>query len=395
MSTKGRVQIAAELVAAWNDLGVRFVIVHGLDGYPATVGRDLDILVHEADSSVLLGASHQILEREGWVAIEPPDMWGKRIVAFSGVEALEVHTVSKLSWREIDLVSHPDPARRWKDVFPVDPWASYAKQILMPGFHGDLKKVSSNLAGLSLVGEDRQLIRRRLRALVMPGDEDLADKLLEGSARDLEGLLASVRVSMVRRSWSRAPFSALRSVSRKVGQRADGLVRSTGVTIQLIAAEAIEPAEVRQWVNSNDRSIFTDFVFRMPVSRSTQSRIGLLTDALKGVWLRLIGDRVALSGQRVVFHIAKGSTNDRVSSDAIARLSRWLDRTGSQPQAILVIRRSRTANGSAGMMEVSGEKVGDDSNGIVRVATESFVRRHSLANRGAPPVLFDFDRQVP
>lgn len=395
MSAKGRVQIAAELVEAWNGLGVRYVVVHGFDGYPTTIGRDLDILVREEDSPILLSAAHQIFEREGWIAIEPPDMWGKRIVAFSGQEALEIHTITRLSWREIDLVSHPNPARLWKGIFPVDPWASYAKQILMPGFHGDLMKVSSNLAALSLVGEDRQMIHQSLEALLLPADERLAEALLESSAGDLEALLPSLRGSMVKRSWSRAPLSALRSLSRKVGQRADGLIRPTGVTIQLVTSEATEPKEVREWVTSTERSIFTDFVFRMPFSGFRQSRIGLLTDALWRLWLRLIGDRMALSGQRVVFHIMKATKNDRVSHDVIARFSQWLDRTGSQPLTTLVIRPSRKANGDAGLMEVSGENPGDGGNAIVRVAIESFVRRHSPANRDTPPIISDLDGPLP
>ena len=375
MSPKSRVGIAVELVEAWNLSGLRYAIVHGIDDYPEKIGRDLDILVHVEDSAEMLASAHQIFKRDGWVAVDPPDMWGKRIVAFSADDGLEIHTVTGLSWREIELASTPRPTRR-RNMFPLDPWASFAKQILMPGFHGDLKKMSSNALALELTDSDRGLIQQALLALVLPADEVLADSLLTQSVEDLERLIPTVRSSMVKRSWRRNPRSAIGSVTKKVGQRVQGLLQSTGVTVQLIAGDRVDPDELVRWIKAADRSVFTDFVFRMDRSHLSESKLGLLIDAIKGLWLRNAANRPPLSGQRVVFQVVSARSYD-TEAGAVRRISRWLDRRGSQPQACVVIGGPDSSVGPSGRIAIKGEDPRVTANAIVQVAIETFIRRHS------------------
>ena len=376
MSDKGRVAIVEELAAAWKLAGIRYAIVHGIDDYPEKIGRDLDILVHPDDAPRMLAAAHQVLAREDWIAVDPPDMWGKRIVAFSSEHGLEVHTVTGLSWREVELASTPRPAQ-CTELFPRDPWASYAKQILMPGFHGDMKKMRSNASALKLSDRERELVREALRTLVSPADESLAASLPEKSADELVQLLPRLRSSMIRRAWRRRPLWAAGSVAKKAGHRVDGLLRPTGVTVQLVAADGIDPHEIVEWVRSADTSVFTDFVFRTHGTQPSRSNLDLLIDAARGVWLRVLGDRAALSGQRVVFHVARADRSGPAQGGAVRRFSRWLDRIGTQPQATVVIGPTSTPIDGSKATAVSAGDPRIAAAAIVRVAIDAFIRRHS------------------
>lgn len=373
VSAKNRIQIAELLAEVWNSLGLRYAIVHGVENHPKAIGRDLDILVHHGDSAKMLASARGLLSKEGWTAIEPPDTWGERIVAFADSEGLELHTMTQLAWREIPLAATP----RVVDggLFPRDPWASYCKQVLMPAFHGDLNKTVSNAASLALSGVDRERVRQELAAFVSDDQESLVEQVLDATPEILGHLLPSLRSAMVRRAWRQNPVCALKTLRKKIVQRIIGLVRPTGVTVRLVTGVDIDPEELKRRISSTSKSVFTDFVFRIPKPTRRASELDPLFEVMKRAWLRMGRDRFSLSGQRVVIHVS-GPASSGEATGVIGRIANWVDNLGPQPQAVLAIGNEVVLEPERGWIDIGsmGPEVGD---AVVRHAIAAFIRAHT------------------
>ena len=376
VSTKGRVELTAEIVAAWNESRLSYAIMHGIDEYPAAVGRDLDILVEPNDEERLLSVAREILLKNGWQVVRPVNTWGERIVAFSGNNGLELHTVRKLSWREIVFSTRPEPQSS-VDFFPRDPWATYVKQILMPGFRGDSDKVRSNLALLDLNESERNLIRIRLSAMVTARARATAMSIPDRPADDVIAALPGLRSAMVKRVWQHEPLLGLCSFGGKIKQRLKALAVPTGVSIEVRTLPA-EGENLIQQLRATDKSVFTQFAFRAsPTHGGTGGSV--IADALKRLWWRTVADRPVLGGQGVVFHIRPlDQPAERVP--VISRLVRFLDRIGRQPVATVMAAESEPDRAER-PAQLAGNGVTTIEQ-IVGVAISAFVNAHDHRHAG-------------
>lgn len=332
VSARGRVELTTDIVSAWNQAGLCYAVMHGIDEYPAAVGRDLDILVEPNDQERLLSVAQEILIRSGWRVVRPVNTWGERIVAFSGNNGLELHTVQQLSWREVVFSTRPEP-RSSDDLFPRDPWATFVKQILMPGFRGDSDKVRSNLALLDFNESERNLIGTRLGAMVTPRTRVFAMSIPDRPADDVIAALPVLRSAMVKSVWQHEPLLGLLSFGGKLKQRLKALAVPTGVSIEVRTLPS-EGENVMRQLSATDKSVFTQFAFRASPSH-VEGRDSAITDALKRLWWRTVADRPVLGGQGVVFHI-RPLPQPAEGVPMINRLVRFLDRIGRQPVATVI-----------------------------------------------------------
>lgn len=332
VSNRDRVELTTDIVSAWNEASLCYAIMHGIDEYPAAVGRDLDILVEPNDQELLLSIAREILLKNGWQVVRPVNTWGERIVGFSGNNGLELHTVRKLSWREIIFSTRPEPQSS-DSFFPRDPWATFVKQILMPGFRGDADKVHSNLASLVFNEGERNLIRTRLSAMVIPRDRALAASIPDRPADDVITALPVLRSAMVKRVWQHEPLLGLLSFGGKIQQRLKALAVPTGVSIEVRTLPS-ESENVIEQLRATDKSVFTQFAFRASRTHGG-TRDSEIADALKRLWWRTVADRPVLGGQGVVFHI-RPLAGPPEGVPVISRLVRFLDRIGRQPVATVI-----------------------------------------------------------
>lgn len=376
VSSRGRVELTAEIVSAWNEARLHYAIMHGIDEYPAAVGRDLDILVDRSDEHRLLDVAREILLKNGWQVVRPANTWGERIVAFSGNIGLELHTVRELSWREVVFSSRPEP-RSVDDFFPRDPWATFVKQVLMPGFRGDRDKVRSNLALLDLNETERDLVSSRLGAMVTTSAREIATSIPDRPAEDLIARLPALRSAMIKRVWLREPLLGLRSFGGKVKQRLKALAVPTGVSIE-VRTPPLEGEDLVRQLRATDKSVFTQFTFRVSAT-GQETRASVLADALRRLWWRTVADRPALGGQRVVFHVRPVTEpNDR--APIVSRLVQFLDRMGRQPLASVSAEKSELGRAKS---PVSAAGTGAASiEQIVGVAINAFVRLHTPRDSG-------------
>jgi hypothetical protein len=160
-----KIEILETIAEAWNEAGINYAVAHGLEKYPDTCGRDLDILVESGHVAEAIRIAGQLLCERGLAVAQPPPLWGARLVAFhAGTwdDAIEVHTMPRLSWRNVTFASR-SKASAWIGPFKVDPWVSFAKRVMTPLLAGETLRFTRKPEELSILESERDLVMSRLQ----------------------------------------------------------------------------------------------------------------------------------------------------------------------------------------------------------------------------------------
>ena len=136
-SNKHRAEIAAILCNALDAAGLSWSIVHGSEGYPERVGRDLDILLsrkwHEQATKIV----HAVAEEQGWKSCLIPLSWAGAPVYLwklhgNNLLSFEMHFIDRIDWAGCILATGDDacsePLRL--NGLPISIWPGFAKRVL-------------------------------------------------------------------------------------------------------------------------------------------------------------------------------------------------------------------------------------------------------------------------
>ena len=114
---------------------MEYAVTHGLGPYPMGVGRDLDVMFSSRSAAKSLSIASRVLEENGYSIAFPHPIWGRRVVGVhtSGAasSAIEIHGIASVGWSNVCFAGCPRPTET-TGPFRVDPWASFAKRVLLP-----------------------------------------------------------------------------------------------------------------------------------------------------------------------------------------------------------------------------------------------------------------------
>ena len=328
-----RPALLARIAAAWNEVDVGYAVVHGLEGYPESAGRDLDVLVRRADVPLALRVASSVLEGAGWRVVEPPRLWGRRIVATRdedpGLQMIEVHTVSHMSWRNVLLASTPGEEAIW-GPFRVNPWLTFVKSAVLPLLSGEVEKFKRNIVH-SAPDLDRAKVERGLLQIFGPRwGPTLAAALGNGDLDAATGMSARLRRSASLRAWRLSPTTSLRLTVSSIVRRLRQPFAPCAPTIALVGPDGVGKSSLIAELSRQEDLVFSEVVVRhwrpgvLPhlgafIGRkpATMGSDGLLPPRRQGGrlhWLRvgyyaadvllgtLLKDRVAASRQKLVLY---------------------------------------------------------------------------------------------
>lgn len=291
---------AAEAVAReWNLHGLNYLVTHGLEAYPAALGRDLDILMDQAQAPQALLQASQILADLGWERIvSPPDLWGKRCVALrehnGRFDYLELHTTRPLRWTLLRFAGPQEPPDTTVGPFPVSAWTTFVKSVLLPLLANDVERFDSTyLSGVTGRGVTAELITDRTNPLL---GAELASNLASTIAtHDPEGLV--VLQPALRRAcvvWMlRHPVSSLRSLRDLANVKIRRMWSSSGIEVQL---EIPHDADQQALLDSA-RTVLDDVFVHVKIQPTGVSAI------------RFWNQYQFLSRQGAIIQLTTGSTN--------------------------------------------------------------------------------------
>lgn len=126
---------------------ISWVVIHGAEGYPCSIGRDLDCLCKtEQDAELAIecfARAANTIAATKWV-VYPHPIWGKRCVAISEkYESAELHILHGLNSGPISHQVDYDWVD-WAQLFPMEQQAWYTKAIVFP-LLGNSPKVKKSI----------------------------------------------------------------------------------------------------------------------------------------------------------------------------------------------------------------------------------------------------------
>lgn len=140
LSVELRKRIYSSFAKEANDAGVQWIVLHGIEGYPGSIGRDLDVkAIDPASATRLLEIFEGVLRREKlkWIVHTSPT-WGRRLLGITETYGVvELHTIDRV--RIVNVEFKPD----WKAIeyveglFPVERFVTFCKACLLPAIMGD------------------------------------------------------------------------------------------------------------------------------------------------------------------------------------------------------------------------------------------------------------------
>lgn len=334
-----KIALLERVAEEWNRIGITYAVAHGIDDYPARVGRDLDVLVARRDIARAIDAAEQVLEASGLRVGRPPRLWGERLIAsLDGPtpDMLEVHAIPTLTWTGSVLADRPRPSER-VGPFAIDPWVSFVKRVLIPLLAGASSRWRDAPSQLATRASECEAARHRLPPLI---GAPLAASLLRAiAARDItaaERQAPAVRRALAVRGPARHPGAALALLTRALRRKLAQPFSPCAPVVAVVAPPAIDRQAILRTIADGDRLIFTRCVVRAwgaPARRpvgaggsGAPTRIGagrhwLRLAAHYGFALRtaLVRDRFASMRQQLVLY--DGCALDMVADPARFRLA--------------------------------------------------------------------------
>jgi hypothetical protein len=210
LSHSAVVDVLHEVAEAWNRVGIGYAVANGLEGYPQTTGRDVDVVVAPAHLQAAGEIARAVMQRNGML---PVSRCTRELMQHIGIcprggNAVIIDLFPGLRWGPVRLVEAPRPRGR-VGPFAIDPWASFVKRILLHVLVAPGAKFAKAPARLDMTEAERCAAVSALPRLV--GESLAAGTMAALNARDvaaLERLRPRLRASLAIRSLRR-PLRAL------------------------------------------------------------------------------------------------------------------------------------------------------------------------------------------
>ena len=221
---KTKIEILEELAQVWNDSGYRYAVTNGLQGYPESIGRDLDICFETSYLKPALVKTVEFLDREGFLVLPYHLAWvywvvGIRENADGSIDSIQVDLFDHLQWAFcwiIDGVPANDECYR-EGPFQTDYWSPAAKRLILNALSGNKETFEKKPHYLDTDSKEREVMAGHFRRIAGSDFPELREAVFK---RDIELIGAEIpafRASVMKRSlthWAKI-FSRFYSAWQK------------------------------------------------------------------------------------------------------------------------------------------------------------------------------------
>jgi hypothetical protein len=309
-SERRRVALAEAIASSWGERGLSYAILHGLERYPASIGRDLDVAIARENVAQAVETAVACARESGFeTVLFRWSHWGlyqlalidrDRSVALP-LDLLCTTTVWRAKW--VQLVDQLQLGRITAGDNQVGPFkiseeGRFLKSCVRPLLCGDLSRVGADREWSLPLPPPHSIERGQLEALVGPA---AASALATACSSD--ELVASLPGGLraLQRQWARShPFAAVRSIREAAAGRLGRRLLNPAVCVFAAGPEPEVVLEAAQKLQREARRMFLD-VRPTAMPRSRLRRIA----AALGAW------RAPPISEFVVTVVVGGPLSDR------------------------------------------------------------------------------------
>lgn len=174
-----KIELAEMIAVTLSDASIGFAVVHGLESYPQSLGRDLDILISAASIPRALAVVEKALENvqcrlmvhhrfsgDRWCFVEAPD----------STTVFEFDFISMLRWGPCILHSSP-VVEGMLGPFPLDLVANFSKAVFLQLLGGSAEKAVARMTDISSSKENDGRLEKFLGSNL---GQDMATEVWKG-----------------------------------------------------------------------------------------------------------------------------------------------------------------------------------------------------------------------
>lgn len=228
-----KIAILEAVAQAWNREGINYAVAHGIEGYPEGVGRDLDVIMYKKQLKRAMRIAAEYLRDNGFAVVTPPNPWNaKWLFAFRNEISLEIDFLPSLFWGPGLFVNEPTPILQIGS-FKVDPWAGFAKRVLI-GILGSKPKEPW------ITSLEEPIVRRCCYHLFGKKLTDTLLDILEAHDEErLEQLTPILRRTVVLRSVLLQPWKCIKLIISWVLRQVGPYVTSCAPIVALVGPDGV------------------------------------------------------------------------------------------------------------------------------------------------------------
>ena len=261
------IEIVRAIAQSWNRSEINYAVANGLENYPRRLGRDIDVVVDPRHLQAASDTVGSILKGNGWHVVVR--RWTEMVqhigISQQTGETLIIDLFAGLRWGPTWLVERP-AASLSADVFPVDPWVSFVKRVLLHVLVAPVPKFSRHSGRLALTEEEGAAVSKRLPQLI---GSDLASRLTSAmqdrDITELEALRPKLRKALVAGAFRKQPIQAVRTAGQWATTRIAIAARSPAMPIiSIVGPDGVGKSSVLAEVaqQAKDRLGCTEVVVR-------------------------------------------------------------------------------------------------------------------------------------
>ncbi len=214
MRTPEKIAILETIAISWAAKKINFAVAHGLEAYPADIGRDLDIFVDRRQMQEASNIASRILREHGCFVVMDRKDWAWWIIGVNttgGVPwSIEIDLVAYMNWGPAMLINKPRPGYSI-GPFAVDPWAAFVKRVLMQILGGSIEKFRKKKKDeLCIHPEEKEAVQEGLVRFF--GEADAVDLIKWVENKDYEAIEVAwrgLRIKLTRRTFLRRPLKSV------------------------------------------------------------------------------------------------------------------------------------------------------------------------------------------
>jgi len=163
-------EVLDQVFLRWNEEGVRYAVLHGIESYPEKLGRDVDVAVDPAHLDLCGVVTQTELVKAEFSCVRFKREWGAQFLfGFRPTEdtvlSVELDLIPEIRWGLTTLLKGPDSPIMLHG-FQVDPWGAFLKRVVMQVLGGNWRRFEQRPEELSVTSVELTAAFRRLGGLI-------------------------------------------------------------------------------------------------------------------------------------------------------------------------------------------------------------------------------------